>query len=105
MELTVLLAAVRVHPGVTIVGDVNQKIVPEADFGWDALARELGIAGASVTKLEVAHRSTTAIMAVADLIIGDTTPPGRPGPRHLHPCRLPDREARARRGARARGRE
>ena len=82
VELTVLLAAVRSRTGVTIVGDTNQKIVPEADFiGWDALARELGVEGASVAKLEVPHRSTSAIMAVADVVVGDQSPAGRPGPR------------------------
>lgn len=80
VELTVLLAAVRSRTGVTIAGDLNQKIVPDADFmGWDALARELGIDGAKVSKLEVAHRSTAAIMRVADSIVGDTTSSGRPG--------------------------
>lgn len=74
VELTVLLSAVRSRTGVTIAGDLNQKIVPEADFiGWDALARELGIEGAKVSKLEVAHRSTVAIMRVADTIVGDET--------------------------------
>ncbi len=74
VELTVLLSAVRSRTGVTIAGDLNQKIVPEADFiGWDALARELGIEGAKVSKLEVAHRSTVAIMRVADSIVGDDT--------------------------------
>jgi hypothetical protein len=81
VELTVLLAAVRSRTGVTIAGDLNQKIVPEAEFiGWDALARELGIGGAKVSKLEVAHRSTVAIMRVADSIVGDETSKGRPGP-------------------------
>jgi DNA helicase-2/ATP-dependent DNA helicase PcrA len=81
IELAVLLSAVRAPTGVTIVGDVNQKIIPDADFiGWDQLAKELGIAGASVAKLEVAHRATLPIMRVADTIIGDTTDTGRAGP-------------------------
>lgn len=82
VELMVLLGAVRSRTGVTIVGDVNQKIVPEADFiGWDALARELGVTGAQVAKLEVPHRSTAPIMALADAIVGDASAAGRPGPR------------------------
>lgn len=75
VELTALLASVRSRTGVTIVGDTNQKIVPEVDFmGWDALAAELGITGAAATRLEVAHRSTAEIMAVADTLIGDQSP-------------------------------
>lgn len=82
VELMVLLGSVRSRTGVTIVGDVNQKIVPEADFiGWEALAKELGMSGAQVAKLEVPHRSTAPIMAVADAIVGDEPSAGRPGPR------------------------
>ncbi|PKN39953.1 MAG: hypothetical protein CVU63_13385, partial [Deltaproteobacteria bacterium HGW-Deltaproteobacteria-20] len=44
VELKVLLATAKSRTGVTIAGDINQKIVPEADFiGWDAIAAELGI--------------------------------------------------------------
>lgn len=82
VELTALLHSVKTRAGVTIVGDVNQKIVPEADFvGWDALAEELGVSGAEVAKLEVAHRSTAPIMAIADAIVGDKPSRGRPGAR------------------------
>ncbi len=82
VELRVLLSVVRSRTGVTVVGDTNQKIVPSADFiGWDALAAELGIEGAAVAHLEVAHRSTREIMAVADTLTGDTTSVGRSGPK------------------------
>lgn len=81
VELKVLLASARFRTGVTIAGDINQKIVPEADFiGWDAIAAELGIEGARVSRLEVPHRATLPIMRVADSIVGDETHRGRPGP-------------------------
>lgn len=80
LELTVLLASVRSRTGVTIVGDLNQKILPDADFiGWDALAAELGVSGAEVTRLEVVHRSTGAIMRVADSILGENCEGDRGG--------------------------
>jgi len=80
VELQVLLSIVRSRTGVTVVGDINQKIVPSADFiGWDALARELGISGAAVARLEVAHRSTAPIMALANTLTGDHATGGRPG--------------------------
>jgi DNA helicase IV len=80
VELTVLLASVRARTGVTIVGDLNQKILPDADFiGWDALAAELGVTGAQVTRLEVVHRSTSPIMRVADSILGEKSEEVRPG--------------------------
>ena len=80
VELGVLLSSVRSRTGVTIVGDVNQKIMPEADFmGWDRLVDELGVSGARVAALEVGHRSTEPIMALADALVGDETPAGRPG--------------------------
>jgi DNA helicase-2/ATP-dependent DNA helicase PcrA len=82
VELNVLLASVRSRTGVTIVGDVNQKIVQDAKFmGWDALAAELGMAGAAVARLSVAHRSTAPIMAVADALVKDRPSGGRLGPR------------------------
>ncbi|MCC6216749.1 MAG: ATP-binding domain-containing protein [Polyangiaceae bacterium] len=80
VELQVLLASVRSRTGVTIVGDSNQRIVPDARFiGWDALAAELGVEGATVARLDVAHRSTAAILAVADALIGAPPSGGRPG--------------------------
>ncbi len=81
VELTVLLAAVRARTGVTIVGDLNQKILPDADFiGWEALAAELGVHGASVARLEVGHRSTKPIVELAASIAGVEEATGRPGP-------------------------
>lgn len=81
VELTVLLSSVRTRTGVTIVGDMNQKIVPDADFiGWDELARQLGVDGVSVTRLEVVHRSTGAIMRVADSVIDERAAGVAPGP-------------------------
>lgn len=80
VELAVIFGAVRSRTGVTVVGDLNQKIVPEANFvGWDALAQTLGLAGAQVCALEVGHRSTGPIIAVADAILGEPASAGRPG--------------------------
>lgn len=84
VELAVLLSAVRSRTGVTIVGDLNQKIVPGADFvGWEALAEQLGLSGAEVTRLEVAHRSTQPIMDFADSLVGEQSQGGRIGRRPL----------------------
>jgi DNA helicase-2/ATP-dependent DNA helicase PcrA len=81
VELSAIFSAVRSRTGVTIVGDTNQKIVPEADFiGWDALANELGASGAAVARLEVPHRSSAAIMRLADALVGEQSPATRPGP-------------------------
>ena len=72
VELTALLASVRLQTGVTIVGDLNQKILPDVDFiGWNELAAKLGVNGAQVTRLEVVHRSTGAIMRIADSVLGE----------------------------------
>lgn len=80
VELTALLASVRSRTGVTIVGDLNQKILPDVDFiGWDKLAEELGVGGARVTRLEVVHRSTGAIMRVADSILDEASGDGSVG--------------------------
>jgi len=80
LDMTVLLSAVRSRSGVTIVGDTNQKIIPEADFmGWDSLAEQLGIEGATVFRLEIAHRSTKPIMDIACSILNEPESVGRPG--------------------------
>jgi len=82
VELAVLLDAVESRSGVTIVGDVNQKIVPGVDFiGWDAVAAELGIDGARVARLQVGHRSSAPIVAACDAIVGAPADaePARPG--------------------------
>ena len=92
VELAVLFGAVKARTGVTIVGDLNQKILPEVDFiGWDALAKELGIGGATVARLEVAHRSTRQIMAIADGIVRDKQGAAREGA--LPTLRLVETEA------------
>ena len=81
VELAVMLDAIEGRTGVTIVGDLNQKIVPSADFvGWDGLAAQLGIEIGEVYELEVGHRSTRPIMALADFLVGEETSPGRAGP-------------------------
>jgi len=83
VELRVMFGAARDRRAITIVGDVNQKIVPTADFmGWSALAKELGVDGGEVARLEVAHRATQAIMDVADsLVEGEPTVGARAGRR------------------------
>ncbi len=79
-ELASLFSAVRSRTGVTIVGDLNQRIIPDADFiGWEALAKELGLDGAEAAKLEVAHRSTKNIVALAGSILPDGVASGRSG--------------------------
>ncbi len=81
VALKVLLESVQTRAGVTIVGDINQKIVPGVDFlGWDAIAAELGFGGMQVAQLTVGHRSTAPIMRLTDTLTDDPTPePARPG--------------------------
>lgn len=83
LDLQVMFGAVRDRRAITIVGDMNQKIMPSADFmGWSALAKELGVDGGEVARLEVAHRATQAIMDVADSLVGgDPTVGARAGRR------------------------
>lgn len=82
VELDVLLRLVPSPADVTIVGDLNQKIVPDADFmGWTEIAKRLGVDQAAVAHLEVGHRSTRPIMALAHGLIGLPEPRGREGRR------------------------
>jgi len=75
VELTVLFESVRSPQDVTIVGDVNQKIVPDIDFiGWSQIARRLGLDDAAVGHLEVGHRSTKAIMRLSEFLLDTPTP-------------------------------
>ncbi len=96
VELAVLFGAVRARTGVTIVGDLNQKIVPDADFlGWDGIARALGLTGAQVCALEVGHRSTGPIVALADALVGEAPSEGRPGALPRYVAVAPERVAEA----------
>ncbi|NJK88522.1 MAG: AAA family ATPase [Myxococcales bacterium] len=80
LELEVLFRAVRSARDVTIVGDLNQKIVPDVDFvGWSEVARRLGGHEAAIAQLEVGHRSTGPIMRLAEHVLGRDAAPGRPG--------------------------
>lgn len=70
VELTVLFQSVRSPQDITIVGDLNQKIVPDVDFvGWSRIAEKLGVSDAAVAHLEVGHRSTSPIMRLADFVL------------------------------------
>ena len=82
MQLLVLLESVNSRTGVTIVGDINQKIAPEKEFvGWEEIAKLLNIGNAKVTRLEVGHRSSLPIMWLADSVIGSKQIlQGRQGP-------------------------
>lgn len=72
VALKVLLESVETRAGVTIVGDINQKILPHVEFlGWDAIAAELGFGGTQVAQLTVGHRSTAPIMRLTDAIAGE----------------------------------
>jgi len=81
VELTVLFQSVRSPKDITIVGDLNQKIVPDVDFiGWSRIAKKLGVDDAAVAHLEVGHRSTSPIMKLADFVLHRDTPlEGRSG--------------------------
>lgn len=81
VELTVLFKSVRSPRDITIVGDINQKIVPDVDFiGWSRIAKRLGVDDAAVAQLEVGHRSTRPIMRLADFISSrEQTEEGRAG--------------------------
>jgi DNA helicase-2/ATP-dependent DNA helicase PcrA len=82
VELDVLFRTVRSPGDVTIVGDLNQKIVPDAAFiGWAQVARRLGLDGAAVAQLEVGHRCNQPIMSLAHDVIGIPPPSqGKQGP-------------------------
>jgi DNA helicase-2/ATP-dependent DNA helicase PcrA len=81
VELDTLFRVVRGPSDVTVVGDLNQKVVPDAAFlGWTQVARRLGLDRAAVAQLEVGHRSTGSIMGLADHLIGARPSEGRPGP-------------------------
>jgi len=74
LDITVLLSVVQSQSNVTIVGDTNQKIIPDADFmGWDKLSKKLGVEDGKALKLEIAHRSTKSIMDLANSIINESS--------------------------------
>ncbi|MBM75501.1 MAG: hypothetical protein CMK59_08870 [Proteobacteria bacterium] len=72
IQIKVLLDAVRSKTGITIVGDVNQKIQHNTRFiGWEKLANELQLEVDVVKNLTVSHRSIPEITALCDWILDE----------------------------------
>ncbi len=66
VEIRAMLGALGPDKTVTIVGDIAQKIVANRHFGsWEELLAEAGFAETTPIQLNVSHRSTEEIMAVA----------------------------------------
>jgi len=66
VEIRSMLNALNVDRTVTIVGDAAQKIIMNRHFGsWEELLREAGFTETTPIELNVSHRTTDEIMAIA----------------------------------------
>jgi len=71
IELAVLMDLVGRSRPVTLAGDLAQRITRDGGFEtWDELLDELGVQGARIEPLKIAHRSTAEVMRVAHEVLG-----------------------------------
>jgi len=71
LELAVLMELVGRNRPVTLAGDLAQRITRDGGFEtWDELLDELGVRGARIEPLRIAHRSTAEVMRVAHEVLG-----------------------------------
>jgi len=99
LELELVLSLVKKREQLTIAGDVSQNLREENTFpGWEVLRSHWGFDQGQhrFMELMISYRSTTAIMRVADYVIGATqTELGRKGSRPLwFKCRTEQRGVR-----------
>ena len=76
-ELAVIVGSVEKLSGLTLVGDVNQRIRTEGTFpGWETLRKywSLGDDLSSFISLNVSHRSSKEIMAAASALVNVEPP-------------------------------
>lgn len=82
-ELATIVASVKNHSGLTLVGDTFQNLdTTEAFPGWKRLCEHWNFTEdmSRYISLEVNHRSTRPIMQLANYVRGEKTPNhGRPG--------------------------
>lgn len=82
-ELAVIVGSIEKLSGLTLVGDVNQRIRTENSFpGWEALRKYWALDSglSSFISLNVSHRSTKQIMSLAAKVVDDPPPTeGREG--------------------------
>ena len=90
-ELALVIEVVDALTGLTLTGDAAQAISRTGSFpGWDALRKYRNLGDSShFVELTVSHRSTAAIMHLADHVQGEArTKGGRPGKAPLwYSCR------------------
>jgi DNA helicase-2/ATP-dependent DNA helicase PcrA len=71
LELAVLMETTGRSRPVTLAGDLAQRITREGGFEtWDELLGDLGVEGARIEPLKIAHRSTAEVMRVAHEVLG-----------------------------------
>lgn len=79
VEVQVLLECLDTHQSITLAGDTQQHVLPDAGFtSWSAFFTDLGLAGMEVETLEISYRCSRQIAEFALALLGDLREDDRP---------------------------
>ncbi len=79
VEVQVLLGCLDSHQSITLAGDTQQHVLPDAGFtSWSRFFHDLGLSGMEVETLEVSYRCSRQIAEFALGLLGDLREDERP---------------------------
>ncbi len=79
VEVRVLLGCLDAHQSITLAGDTQQHVLPDAGFtSWSKFFHDVGLSGVEVETLEVSYRCSRQIAEFALGVLGDLREDDRP---------------------------
>jgi DNA helicase-2/ATP-dependent DNA helicase PcrA len=79
VEVQVLLECLDTRRSITLAGDTQQHVLPDAGFtSWSAFFTDLGLAGMEIETLEISYRCSRQIAEFALALLGDLREDDRP---------------------------
>ena len=79
IEVQVLLGCLDAHQSITLAGDTQQHVLPDAGFtSWSTFFHDVGLSGVEVETLEVSYRCSRQIAEFALAVLGDLRDDDRP---------------------------
>ncbi|MBI4518951.1 MAG: ATP-binding domain-containing protein [Deltaproteobacteria bacterium] len=81
LEVQVLLGCLDERQSITLAGDTQQHLLPDAGFtSWPDFFRQLGLEGSEINTLEISYRCSREIADFAMAVLGDLREDDRPPP-------------------------
>jgi len=79
IEVQVLLGCLDARQSITLAGDTQQHVLPDAGFtSWSTFFHDVGLSGVEVETLEVSYRCSRQIAEFALAVLGDLRDDDRP---------------------------